>query len=104
MGPLARYTMAEVAKRNTQEELWIIVDGRVYDLTRFVDRHPGGFLPIMDMAGKDCTDVFANYHAARVYKHMLPPYLVGEVSDLTVPPHVKDFRAIRQELLRRGLF
>lgn len=35
---------------------------------------------------------------------MLPAFLVGKVSDLTVPEHVKDFRAVRQELLRRGLF
>lgn len=101
---LERYTMAEVAKRNTREELWVIVDGRVYDLTKYIDKHPGGILPIQDMAGKDCTDVFANYHAARIYKSMLPAFLVGEVSDYEVFEHVKDFRHIRQELLRRGLF
>mmetsp|Transcript_59198 Transcript_59198/g.183831 ORF Transcript_59198/g.183831 Transcript_59198/m.183831 type:complete len:557 (-) Transcript_59198:226-1896(-) len=102
--PLPRFTMAEVAGHNTRADLWIIVDGRAYDVTNFVDKHPGGALPIENMAGKDCTDVFANYHAARVYKYMLPPYLVGEVSDYAVFPHVADFRAIRQELLRRGLF
>eukprot|EP00933_Yihiella_yeosuensis_P045819 TRINITY_DN41240_c0_g1_i1.p1 TRINITY_DN41240_c0_g1~~TRINITY_DN41240_c0_g1_i1.p1 ORF type:complete len:585 (-),score=102.45 TRINITY_DN41240_c0_g1_i1:318-1961(-) len=102
--PLARYTVAEVAKHNTRESIWIIVDGRVYDLTRYVDKHPGGPLMITNMAGKDCTDVFANYHPAKVYKQMLPAFLIGEATDVVVPPHVADFRAIRQELLRRGLF
>jgi delta8-fatty-acid desaturase len=102
---LAKHSIEDVAKHNTRESLWIIVDGRVYDITRYVDKHPGGYLPLLDMAGKDCTDVFANYHAARVYKHMLPPHLIGEVSDApSLPPHVADFRAVRQELLRRGLF
>jgi len=75
-------------------------------VTRFIDRHPGGVLPMVNLAGKDCTDVFANYHAARIYKQMLPAYLIGEVAEgeTVVWPHVADFRRIRQELLRRGLF
>ena len=98
------FRMGDVAKHNTRDDLWIIVDGLVYDVTRYVDRHPGGWLPLVNMAGKDCTDVFANYHGAKVYRTLLPAFLVGKVTDLTVPEHVKDFRAVRQELLRRGLF
>ncbi|CAJ1461376.1 unnamed protein product [Effrenium voratum] len=101
---LKKYTVEEVAKHNTRESIWIIVDDLVYDLTRYIDKHPGGPLMIENMAGKDCTDVFANYHSARVYKQMLPPMLIGQATNVTVPPHVQDFRAIRQELLRRGLF
>mmetsp|Transcript_89898 Transcript_89898/g.159955 ORF Transcript_89898/g.159955 Transcript_89898/m.159955 type:complete len:559 (-) Transcript_89898:102-1778(-) len=102
--PLKKYKVEEVAKHNTRESIWIIVDCRVYDLTNYIDKHPGGPLMIENMAGKDCTDVFANYHSARVYKHMLPPFLIGEAVDVEVPPHVADFRQVRQELLRRGLF
>lgn len=102
--PLRKYTMEEVSRHNARCDLWIVVDGRAYDVTSYVDKHPGGYLPMENMAGKDCTDVFANYHAARIYKHMLPAFLVGEVCDCKVYPHVADFRRIRQELLRRGLF
>jgi delta8-fatty-acid desaturase len=102
--PLERYTMAEVAKHNSRESLWIVIDTIVYDCTKYVDRHPGGALMLENMAGKDCTDVFANYHSARIYKQMLPPMVAGEVTDVVVPPHVEDFRQVRQELLRRGLF
>jgi len=102
--PLAKYTVAEVAKHCTRDDAWVIIDERVYDVTRFVDSHPGGVGPIVNLAGKDCTDVFANYHAARIYRTMLPTYLIGECVDVEVWPHVADFRRIRQELLRRGLF
>ena len=102
---LRRYAMEEVAKHAARDDLWIVIDGRVYDVTKFVDRHPGGVLPLVDMAGKDCTDAFANYHAAKVYSQMLPAFLVGEVAPgYEIPEHVAAFRAARQELLRRGLF
>merc|ERR1712129_476083 len=35
---------------------------------------------------------------------MLPAYLIGEITDYSVPAHVVDFRKVRQVLLRRGLF
>merc|ERR1711871_751538 len=102
--PLPKFTMAEVAKHDKKDDCWIILDDRCYDITAFVDRHPGGVGPVVNMAGKDATDVFANYHAARVYRNMLPQYLVGEVTDVVVYPHVADFRAVRDLLLREKAF
>lgn len=104
--PLAQYTLAEVATHCTRDDAWVIIDERVYDMTRFIDKHPGGVGPMINLAGKDGTDVFANYHAARIYRTMLPSFLIGEVApgEIVVAPHVADFRRVRQELLRRGLF
>ena len=72
MEELPNYTMADVAEHNTEADCWIILDERVYDITRFIHTHPGGAGPIVNMAGKDATDVFANYHAARVCVHRPP--------------------------------
>lgn len=102
---LKKYTMAEVAKKCTPDELWIVIQGRVYDITNYVEKHPGGKLVLNSMGGKDCTDVFANYHQARVYQTMLPAYCIGEIGNPSeVYPHVKDFRQIEQDLLQQGLF
>lgn len=32
----------EVEKHNSQDDLWIVVDGTVYDITEFAPKHPGG--------------------------------------------------------------
>ena len=85
-------------KHCTADDAWVIIDERVYDVSDFIARHPGGTGPILNLAGQDATDVFDNYHAARVYKTMLSPYLMGEVTDVPVYPHVADFRKARQEM------
>ena len=60
--PRASYTFAEVAAHNTAESCWVTMDGRVYDLTGFLDDHPGGKEMLLLAAGRECTDLFRMYH------------------------------------------
>jgi acyl-lipid Delta6-acetylenase / acyl-lipid (9-3)-desaturase len=97
-------TMANIAKHNKRDDIWIVVEGKCYDVTKFVDYHPGGWLVLVDMGGKDCTDAFANYHPARVYEKMLPSYYIGDVVDYEETAFAKGHREIRQRLLQEGRF
>lgn len=36
------YTTDEVKTHNTKSDLWVILDNKVYDLTDYVAKHPGG--------------------------------------------------------------
>ena len=47
----AEYTMAEVAKHNTDKDCWLAIHGKVYDVTKFLDEHPGGEEVMLDDAG-----------------------------------------------------
>ncbi len=58
----AGYTMAEVAKRNTQTECWVAIDGGVYDLTDWIRQHPGGSGSIRALCGTDGTNQFISQH------------------------------------------
>jgi cytochrome b involved in lipid metabolism len=49
------FSRAEVAKHNTIEDLWCIIDHTVYDLSDFVDAHPGGEVVLRQVAGTDAT-------------------------------------------------
>uniref|UniRef100_A0AC34GBR7 Cytochrome b5 heme-binding domain-containing protein n=1 Tax=Panagrolaimus sp. ES5 TaxID=591445 RepID=A0AC34GBR7_9BILA len=48
------YTKDEILKHSSKDSLWIIFDGRVIDLTEYLDLHPGGSA-LMRYAGKDAT-------------------------------------------------
>jgi hypothetical protein len=43
------FTMAEVAKHNTEADCWVVVNGEVLDATPFLADHPGGILFIINM-------------------------------------------------------
>jgi cytochrome b involved in lipid metabolism len=39
---LKEYTKEEVAKHKTLRDCWLIISGRIYDVTEFLTRHPAG--------------------------------------------------------------
>jgi len=58
-------SMDEVARRNTVDACWTVVDGVVYDMTTFIARHPAGPGDIEDMCGEDATEDFTGEHAGQ---------------------------------------
>jgi predicted heme/steroid binding protein len=52
------FTPSQVAQHNTPPSLYITIDGSVYDVTKFVDEHPGGAKILKRVAGKDASKQF----------------------------------------------
>ncbi|GFZ97327.1 cytochrome b5 domain-containing protein [Nesterenkonia alkaliphila] len=57
-----QFTLAEVAEHDDAGSCWAAVEGRVYDLTDWIDEHPGGPTRITQLCGTDATQQFANQH------------------------------------------
>eukprot|EP00935_MAST-01C_sp_MAST-1C-sp1_P002216 g2216.t1 len=67
-------TMEEVAKHNTDDDLWIVVDGQVYDVTAFTQDHPGGSGFITKRAGEDATKAFTDAgHSPEAWRMLTDP-------------------------------
>ncbi|GAA6032754.1 hypothetical protein JCM8097_000775 [Rhodosporidiobolus ruineniae] len=62
----------EVAKHNTAEDLWVIVNGKAYDLTDFAPEHPGGMKILLRWAGKDATEAYEPIHPPGTLEQYLP--------------------------------
>ena len=58
----AGYTMAQVKANNTAKSCWTAIDGYVYDLTKWINNHPGGSSAIMFLCGIDGTNAFKAQH------------------------------------------
>ncbi|CAD7939425.1 unnamed protein product [Amoebophrya sp. A25] len=56
------FTLQEVSAHNRADDLWIAVNGFVYDLTKFVKLHPGGKAVLTAVAGTDATKQFYALH------------------------------------------
>ncbi|KAL1842657.1 hypothetical protein VTJ49DRAFT_4568 [Mycothermus thermophilus] len=55
---MASLTYQDVAEHNTKKDLYVVIHDKIYDITKFVDEHPGGEEVLLDVAGQDATEAF----------------------------------------------
>lgn len=73
-------SLEEVAKHNKKDDCWVIIHGKAYDLSGFLDEHPGGLAIIMKYAGKDATKAFDPIHPGdTLAKYLSPECNKGDV-------------------------
>ena len=69
----------EMAKHNTEDDCWIAVHGKVYDITKFLPDHPGGPEVITNIAGSQAaspTNQSSDPPTRHTHKHTLHPRCV----------------------------
>jgi hypothetical protein len=59
---VAGFTMTQVRANNTARSCWTVIDGVVYDLTKWISNHPGGSGAILFLCGTDGTNAFSAQH------------------------------------------
>ncbi|GAX27651.1 hypothetical protein FisN_13Hh257 [Fistulifera solaris] len=83
MSELKEYTLEEIAKHNTQEDCWLIIGNasnggpKVYDVTKYLDDHPGGAEVLLDVAGQDADEFFEDIGHSKEARKELSKYLIG---------------------------
>lgn len=74
------FTLEEISKHSSAGDCWTIVDGSVYDVTTFINRHPSGSKQIVKMCGRDASEDFLEEHSGqREPKTWLETLRIGKV-------------------------
>jgi len=58
------YTAAEVAEHDSADDLWVVLDGKVYDITSWLPRHPGGAGVLLSNPGLEFEEKFLRKHGS----------------------------------------
>ncbi|XP_059917961.1 acyl-CoA 6-desaturase [Gadus macrocephalus] len=106
------YTWDEVQKHCHRNDQWLVINRKVYNVTQWAKRHPGGLRVISHYAGEDATEAFLAFHPnPKLVQKFLKPLLIGELA-VTEPSQdrnknaavVEDFQALRTRAEGLGLF
>ncbi|KAL1464890.1 hypothetical protein WDU94_004497 [Cyamophila willieti] len=72
-------TREQLAQHNKENDVWMCIRGVVYNVTQYMDFHPGGRDELMRGAGKDATELFNKVHAWVNYESILQKCIVGKL-------------------------
>ena len=76
------FTQEEVAKHNNKLSLWVVRSNKVYDVTEFSTRHPGGLDTLLENAGQDVQQVMrdeASHQHSKAAYSILEKYYIGNL-------------------------
>ncbi|NXS59333.1 CYB5 protein, partial [Brachypteracias leptosomus] len=73
------YRLEEVQKHNNSQKTWIILHNRIYDVTKFLDEHPGGEEVLREQAGGDATENFEDVGHSTDARALSETFIIGEL-------------------------
>ena len=90
-------TLEEVKKHNTRDSVWFVIHNKIYDVTKFMDEHPGGEEVLLEQAGKNASEIFEDVSHSADAKDLMKTYLVGEL-----PENERTEEPVRQQTVKKG--
>ncbi|KAG6520049.1 cytochrome b5-like [Zingiber officinale] len=83
------YTLADVAAHSSRNDCWLVIGGKVYDVTKFLEDHPGGEEVLLASVGKDSTNDFEDIGHTKNARAIMAQYFVGEIDAASIPTKIK---------------
>ncbi|KAL2928688.1 Delta(8)-fatty-acid desaturase, partial [Bienertia sinuspersici] len=93
----------EMNSHNKKDDLWISIQGKIYNVTNWANHHPGGVTPLLNLAGQDVTDAFLALHPSSAWKYLDQFFTGYHLKDYNVSETSKDYRKLVSEFTKLGI-
>lgn len=80
---MSKINGAQVAKHNTKTSCWIVIHSKVYDVTSFLNEHPGGSTILLKQGGSNATEEFQKAHSIDILNDLPAGSYLGEIDPET---------------------
>ncbi|GBM16199.1 Cytochrome b5 [Araneus ventricosus] len=81
MSETKTFTLEEIAEHQDKNSVWVLIHGNVYDVTKFLEEHPGGEEVLLDQAGKNATEAFEDIGHSTDARELMKQYRIGELCE-----------------------
>ncbi|KAJ8934391.1 hypothetical protein NQ314_013432, partial [Rhamnusium bicolor] len=74
-----QYSLADIKKHNDNRSTWIVIHNNIYDVTEFLNEHPGGEEVLLEQAGKEASEAFEDVGHSSDARELMVKYKIGEL-------------------------
>lgn len=93
---MSTVTVEEVQRHSSSTDAWLVVEDGVYDVTSYLDSHPGGKALLLKYAGKDATQAFKAAHSTSVLSQLHKNAYKGKLAQSLNSDGSRNEEAIKQ--------
>ncbi|PKA56323.1 Cytochrome b5 isoform A [Apostasia shenzhenica] len=79
------YHFDEVSRHSATKDCWLIINGKVFDVTSFMEDHPGGDEVLLAATGKDASNDFEDVGHSDSARDLMNKYHIGEIDASSIP-------------------
>nr|CAI5817370.1 unnamed protein product [Callosobruchus analis] len=74
-----QFALEEVKKHSDNKSTWVVIHNNVFDVTEFLNEHPGGEEVLLEQAGKDASEAFEDVGHSSDARDLMTKYKIGEL-------------------------
>ncbi|KFZ02049.1 hypothetical protein V501_09681 [Pseudogymnoascus sp. VKM F-4519 (FW-2642)] len=86
------YTMAQLQMHTKSDDVWMVLHNKVYDVTKYIEDHPGGAAILVEVAGADATEAFEEAGHSDDARDIMAAYCIGELAEEDHAEEVEFYR------------